>query len=40
MDALKHAPVNLDAWIENNKETLLPPINNRSFGKTTGKISW
>jgi 3-hydroxyanthranilate 3,4-dioxygenase len=33
MHALKHAPINLDAWIENNKETLLPPINNRQFWK-------
>jgi 3-hydroxyanthranilate 3,4-dioxygenase len=30
---LKHTPINLNDWIENNKHTLLPPINNRQFWK-------
>jgi 3-hydroxyanthranilate 3,4-dioxygenase len=30
---LKHLPINLNDWIENNKHTLLPPINNRQFWK-------
>ena len=29
--ALKNLPINLDAWIVENKQTLLPPINNRQF---------
>jgi 3-hydroxyanthranilate 3,4-dioxygenase len=30
---LKHTPINLNDWIEANKDTLLPPINNRQFWK-------
>ena len=30
---LKRTPINLSDWIEKNKETLLPPINNRQFWK-------
>jgi 3-hydroxyanthranilate 3,4-dioxygenase len=29
----KHTPINLNDWIEKNKHTLLPPINNRQFWK-------
>ena len=29
----KHSPINLNDWIEKNKQTLLPPINNRQFWK-------
>jgi 3-hydroxyanthranilate 3,4-dioxygenase len=32
-EALKRIPVNLDDWIDNNKQTLLPPIGNRQFWK-------
>jgi 3-hydroxyanthranilate 3,4-dioxygenase len=31
--ALKNLPINLDAWIEKNKDTLKPPIGNRQFWK-------
>ena len=31
--ALARSPINLDAWIEHNKDSLLPPINNRQFWK-------
>jgi 3-hydroxyanthranilate 3,4-dioxygenase len=32
-EALKRVPINLDEWIQKNKQTLLPPIGNRQFWK-------
>jgi 3-hydroxyanthranilate 3,4-dioxygenase len=32
-NALKNAPVDLDAWIEGNRSTLKPPISNHQFWK-------
>lgn len=34
-DARKRIPVNLSDWIDNNRQTLLPPIGNRQFWKET-----
>ena len=32
-NALRNLPINLDAWIEKNKDALKPPIGNRQFWK-------
>lgn len=32
-EALKRLPINLDEWLDKNRQTLLPPIGNRQFWK-------